>query len=226
MSLSPTCVSICTPPVPVTTIVGGPQGATGPTGPIGPQGIAGPTGATGLLGPTGPFGPQGFVGGTGVQGPTGPADTSVIAFFTGAQWEPSFPFSNVINAGMSFNQTIDFGQWPAASGTFLFELFMQIAWKSHGLPTDGTFIFSVGAFPNSNIQNVFQWACSGNATASTTNLGTAQGFPFSFQATLNQGDHLYVNATSCYLLGAQLVALRNPPYVVVSPGFITSGNNN
>jgi Collagen triple helix repeat (20 copies) len=59
----------CSPPVPITSIVQGPQGATGPTGPTGPIGPLGPTGVTGPQGITGPFGPQGIQGPTGATGP-------------------------------------------------------------------------------------------------------------------------------------------------------------
>lgn len=215
--------SICTPPVPVTTIVGGPQGSTGPTGPMGQIGIAGPTGATGLLGPTGPFGPQGFNGATGIQGPTGPADPSLVAFFTGHKWDPAFPYSNVINAGLSFDQIIDFGQWPAASGTYLQHLEIQMGWNTHNLPSDGTLLFSRGSSPNVNIINVFKLGFP--RSSPDPGLGMAFNYSFWTQQSYNQGDHLYLQGSTCYLLGAQLTVFQNPPYFVTSPGFIGSGND-
>src|SRR4051812_44109886 len=105
---------ICSPPVPVATIVAGPVGPTGATGPTGVQGDDGVSGPTGPSGATGPLGPIGLAGITGATGPSGPAGTSSLAaFFLGSIWGPSAPFTTAI-AALPDQVTIDLGVNPLA----------------------------------------------------------------------------------------------------------------
>ena len=132
----PTGSNLCSPPIPVTTIVAGPQG---PTGPQGPQGLIGPTGPVGVAGPsgaTGPLGPIGLVGQTGPVGPTGPIGSSApVAFFSGFKWGPAAPYHNGIIGGIAQNLLMSLGAIPFATGQYLVHLNVQLVWNSQ---TNGT----------------------------------------------------------------------------------------
>jgi hypothetical protein len=224
----------CTPPVPVVTVVAGPQGATGATGPQGAQGFRGATGATGAQGATGPQGSIGITGpqgSTGIQGPTGVQ--SMVGFFSGAIWDPSTPPGQKLT-NLSDAKAIDFGQIGFASGTYLFHLEMQIGWAGNlnagggGYQPylNGNAWFSSGtAFGTAALLQNFWWGRA-STNVGTVNYGSAQSYGHWFVATVNQGDNLFLGTGSdWFLLGAQLSAFIIPPYNVTSPGFI-SGNNN
>lgn len=224
MSCSTPPFPSCSPPVPVTSIVAGPQGATGPTGPSGPMGIAGPTGASGLMGPTGPFGPQGPKGATGIQGSTGATDASLVAFFTGHKWAPSYPYSTVIESGLTDFQIIDFGSVPFASGQYLFKIGITAAFNNlRNNNLNGNFIVSRGPSPGVTTMVEFQTCQAGQIPG--VNFGIPYCYDQWFFTNVNQGDHIYVEGGGAYLLGATLTVFLAPPYLINSPGFIGPGND-
>ena len=213
---------MCCPPVPVTTVVAGPQGPTGYTGPqgfVGPQGPIGDVGDTGPGGPLGPIGLQGITGPTGYTGDSG--STSILAFFSGALWNPSQPYTDDINNGQG-NLAIDFGVNPRATGTYLFMLFQQVAWNGNNgnnYVRNGEFTMVDGANPILSMKYG-----SLKMGGSGYNFGTVESYCHAFTAQVTQGNHLYLTAgVSVFLKGAQLVVCPLPPYVITSPGFVLSG---
>lgn len=213
----------CSPPVPITAIVQGPQGSTGPTGPTGPIGPYGPTGASGLMGPTGPFGPQGNTGSTGPAGVTGPVNNSLIAFFTGHKWSPSYPYTDVINAGLGDFKTIDFGAIPFPSGNYLYHIQIQTAFNNHIANFNGNFIVSTGSSPGQTTLQQFQTCQEG--IIPNVNFGIPYVYDQWFTNNVNQGDHIYIQGGGAYLLASTLTVFSIPQYVITSPGFISGGND-
>lgn len=215
----------CSPPVPVPTIVAGPQGATGPQGPTGPQGLRGSTGPTGALGPTGPQGQIGLQGITGATGATGPqGTTSILGFFTGYCWSPAMPYTNAINS-LSANKILDFGTVPFADGEYLFHLAMQIGWNagSNGPNNlNGSVSF---ASPLGTALADFRWGRV-KAGSNGHGYGEVEGYAHWFKASVQQGQNLYLQTSGdFYLIGAQLSVFNLPTYVVVSPGFVSGSND-
>lgn len=214
---------VCTPPVPVTTIVAGPQGATGPTGPIGPQGNRGYQGSTGPIGPTGPQGQIGIQGLHGATGATGPAGTSsVLAYFTGYQWNPAAPMNGKIPT-MTGNQILNMGQIPFATGGYICDFKIQFAWvggtPNSGSGIDGNLNIQVGL---GNTVATIHWGLYNSASISA---GVVQGYSHSIQLPLTQGSNIYLTTDSGFLLvGAQLSVYNNAVYTINSPGWQTSGN--
>lgn len=216
--------SFCAPPVPVTTVVAGPVGSTGPTGPTGP---IGPMGATGLLGATGATGPMG-PNGIGVQGPTGATGPngviSMVGHFTGSQWSPSFPYTDVLLSGLVDGKILDFGSIPFSSGHYVIHLEVQVAWNGAALPIlSGNYYLQHGPDPTTaglpeNLLKAFQWASYRNPPSNPLYAGV-ESYSHWVVADLNQGDHLYIKAGGIYLLGAQL-SVFTTPNIVTSPGFI------
>ena len=210
--------SFCGPPTPVTTIVAGPQGATGPSGPTGPQGV-GQTGASGATGPQGQPGALGNAGPAGATGATGPSSTP-LALFTGALWNPVSPDTAALNlASLVGGRTIDMGQNPLPTGTYLWILTLQLAYAPLGqgpISLNGSVSLLDATNPVFTTQQ--------GVTRTDSNATGGQGQPycqtFVFQATTTNANELYVKATpQAYLLGATLAAWSLPT-VVTSPGFV------
>lgn len=211
---------MCSPPVPVTTVVAGPQGPrgpTGPTGPVGAVGVTGPSGATGATGPLGPIGLQGITGATGAQGPSGAS--SLVAFFKGVVWDPAPDTPTVAIANLVDQLTLDFGIVPFTSGYYLFHLRMQIGWNAgaSGANTqNGFFTFYDGATALQGIN----WGRL--KTGSTGHgYGTVTEYGLDFIVPVTQGNHLFLTAgVQSYLLGGQLTCWNLPPYEI-PPGTIS-----
>jgi hypothetical protein len=115
-------------------------------------------------------------------------------------------------------QSIDLGANPLATGTYLFQLTMQIGWNDSGGPlTQNGFAQFVD-----NITPVYTmpWGLFTTNT-STKGSGTAASYTFQFQATINNGDELWIKTQgNLYLLGGSLVVFPLPQHVVTSPGFV------
>ena len=213
----------CQPPVPVTTIVAGPQGpsgSTGATGIIGPRGATGPSGMQGPQGVQGVIGLMGMTGATGVQGIEGIGRP--LAFYTGARWNPTYPYSNELNALVG-NRILNLGVTPFNSGEFLFHLDMQIGWNGNpsGQNQKNGFcwIGEVMYAPDQAI-STFPWARLKNG-GSGFNYGEVESYSHWFTGTVTQGNSLYLQCTEeFYLLGAQLTAFYLPSYTINSPGFV------
>lgn len=204
---------MCSPPVPVTTVVAGPMGPTGPSGPTGPNGavgVTGPSGATGATGPLGPIGLQGITGATGVQGPSGAS--SLVAFYHGIVWGPTGPATTAI-ANLVDQLTIDFGAVPFTTGYYLFHLEMQIGWNagaSGANDRNGFFTFLDGADPRQGVT----W---GRLKSGSTGhgYGTVESYSLDFVTIVTQGNHLFLKAAAeSYLVGAQLTVFQVPPYEI------------
>jgi len=219
----------CTPPTPVTTIVAGPQGPSGPTGATGPQGNRGATGAMGPTGMTGPQGQIGLHGNTGSTGATGPASgTAPLAYFTGDQWRPSGPngYNGVIPT-MTGNKIFDLGQIPFASGGYILDFSIQMAWlggaatSANGIDGD-LFVQS----PIGTTLAIIHWGLYNSAS---TSIGVVQGYSHKIQLQLTQGQNLYLTTSPNFLLvGAQLSVFSQPPevtYQIQSPGWQNGSNN-
>ena len=218
---------VCTPPVPVTTIVAGPQGPSGATGPSGPQGnrgLVGSTGPTGMTGPQGPLGLQGLHGATGATGPAG--TSSILAYFTGHQWNPTLPYNGVIPT-MTGNQILNMGQIPFASAGYICDFKIQFAYlggtPNAGSGIDGDLNIQVGL---GNTVATIHW---GMANSSATTIGVVQGYSHSILLPLTQGSNIYLSTSANFLLvGAQLSVYNyqgTGTYIINSPGWQTSGND-
>ncbi len=204
---------MCSPPVPVTTIVAGPQGpsgATGATGPVGPVGVSGATGPTGATGPLGPVGLQGITGATGAQGPSGAS--SLVAFFKGIIWGPTGPATTAI-ANLVDQLTLDLGAVPFSTGYYLFHLRLQIGWNagaSGANNLNGFFTFYDGADPR--LATTFGRLKSGSAGFG---YGTVEEYGIDFVTNVTQGNHLRVAAgQQAYIVGGQLTVFELPPYQI------------
>lgn len=114
--------------------------------------------------------------------------------------------------------TIDLGQNPLATGTYLFVLTLQIGWNtSNSGPfvqngfaqfVDGT--NPVYTMPSGLFKNV----------TDANGVGFATGYTFQFQATITNGNELWIKTQgNMYLLGGSVVAYQLPT-VVTSPGFV------
>lgn len=210
---------LCGPPSLVPAIVAGPQGATGPSGATGAQGLGAP-GATGPTGSTGQPGPIGVGGPAGQTGATGPSSTPLV-LFTGAAWNPSAPdtavndLNNLVGA-----QTIDMGQNPLPTGTYLWIMTLQLAYAPLGqgpISLNGSVQLLDGTNP--------VYTAIAGSTRTDSNATGGQGQPFGqtfiFQATTTNLNELFIKANpQAYLLGATLAAWLLPT-VVTSPGFVT-----
>lgn len=212
--------SMCQPPIPVATVVAGPQGPTGPTGATGQTGIAGPSGPTGPIGPTGPQGSIGLKGDTGATGMTGPAGSSApVAIFTGKIWEPVYPYSTELAAYNNARATINLGNVPFASGQYLFHLEVQIGWN--GNPSGQNqrngwlWISQIEANASTGYMAKWNWARIKNG-GSGFNYGEVESYSHQFIATVAQGQNIYVETTDDgpFLLGAQLTVFNVPSYVI------------
>lgn len=204
---------MCSPPVPVTTVVAGPMGPMGPSGPTGPNGavgVTGPSGATGATGPLGPIGLQGITGATGAQGPSGAS--SMVAFFKGVIWQPTGPATTAI-ANLVDQLVIDFGEVPFTTGDYLFHLEAQIGWNpgANGAnDRNGYFTFRDGATPRQGLV----W---GRMKSGSTGhgYGTVESYSLDFITTITQGNHAFLEASAqAYLVGAQLTVFNAPPYII------------
>lgn len=214
----------CSPPIPVPTIVAGPQGATGPAGPTGVQGLRGSTGPTGPLGPTGPQGSIGLQGITGATGATGPAGvTNILAFFTGYCWSPAYPYTDAIT-NLTSNKILDFGAVPFTGGEYLFHLEMQIGWSyTPNGPNNKNGYINFCQPLGTPLVN-FKW---GRVKAGSTGhgYGEVESYGHWFKATVQQGQNLFLQTGGdFYLVGGTLTVYNMPTYLVISPG-MTSGNN-
>lgn len=207
--------NLCSPPVPVVTIVGGPVGPTGATGPSGPAGfgVTGPTGATGAQGIPGPIGANGQTGATGATGASG----APTAFFTGVLWNPTTPTTDIQN--LQGSRVLDFGTVNFPSGNYLFSLKMQIGWNAGAVgPNDlnGSVDFSDGT----TVRKTFKWGRS-KSEATGYQYGVAESYDFWFITTVTNGQSLRLTCTDqFYLVGAQLAAFPVPANIITSPGFI------
>ena len=218
----------CAPPTPVTTIVAGPQGPSGPTGATGPQGNRGQQGSTGVTGPTGPQGQIGIHGITGSTGATGPAGTSsILAYFTGVQWNPAgSPYNGRIPT-MTGNQIMNMGQIPFANGGYICDFKIQYAWlggaATAGSGIDGDLNIQVGL---GNTVATIHWGLYNSAA---TTIGVVQGYSHSILLPLSQGSNIYLSTSANFLLvGAQLSVYNyqnSGTYIINSPGWQTPGNN-
>lgn len=207
--------NLCSPPVPVVTIVGGPVGPTGATGPSGPAGfgVTGPTGATGAQGVPGPIGANGVTGATGATGPSG----APVALFTGVYWNPTSATADL--AALQGSRVMDLGTVSFSSGNYLFSLKMQIGWNGGAVgPNDlnGSVDFMDGTV----LRQTFKWGRL-KTEATGYQYGVAQSYDFWFITTITNGQDLrLICSNQFYLLGAQLVAFPLPVNTVTSPGFI------
>lgn len=211
---------ICQPPTPVTTVVAGPQGPTGPTGAQGVTGLRGPSGPTGPQGATGPQGPIGLKGDTGATGQTGPAGSSApVAVFTGKFWDPSFPYSTELLGYSNARSTINLGNVPFASGQYLFQLDVQIAWNGNPAGQNQRngwlWISQIEANDQDGYIKKFPWTRIKNGGAGY-NYGEVESYSHTFIGTLVQGQNLFVESSDDgpFLLGAQLAIFNVPDYVI------------
>ena len=206
----------CPPPLVQSVLAQGPQGPSGPTGPTGPQGV----GATGPTGPTGSQGQPGPIGTQGPSGPTGPAGTvPPLALFTGALWNPASPdsCSNDLE-NLVGGRTIDMGQNPLPTGTYLFTLALQIGWNNSGGPlgnngfaqhVDGT-----------NPVYTMPWG-QFSTLSSPFGTGAAASYVFQYTATITNGSEQWIKVQGpMFLLGASLRVDAAPQNLITSPGFI------
>jgi hypothetical protein len=210
---------ICQPPVPVTTVVAGPQGPTGPTGPQGPVGPRGFTGVTGQSGVQGVQGPQGLRGVTGPQGATGIAgDANPLAFFTGAYWNPVYPYADALNA-LTAEKIINFGAVPFNSGTYLFHFEIQVAWNANGGDTSGDLFITQNIGEGEIGLKAIPFA---KLTRNVGNVvyGTVESYSIWATLDITQGLSLYLKGNQQLLIGAQCVVFNLPSYTITSPGFI------
>lgn len=210
--------NFCGPPTPVPAIVAGPQGATGPSGPTGPQGFS-VSGATGPTGPTGQPGPLGNNGAAGATGATGPSSAPLV-LFTGALWNPVSPDTASADLqALVGGRTIDMGQNPLPTGTYMWILTLQLGYAPLGqgpINLNGMVQLLDGTNPVFTTQQ--------GVSRPDSNATGGQGQPyeatFIFQATTTNANELFVKASAqCYLLGATLAAWTLPT-VVTSPGFL------
>lgn len=216
---------LCTPPVPVTTVVAGPQGMTGPIGPTGPIGLRGSTGPAGVPGPTGVQGNIGLKGDQGATGVTGsPGSSNPLALFTGAFWSPSYPYSDQLNALVG-DKIIDFGTIPFETGEYLFHLEMQVGWNGNpagqNVKNGYCFIGNTLYDPDGpGTIRKFYWAAEKLGSFGYT-YGDVHSYSHWFTGNINQGSNLYLQCNAeFYLLGAQLCVFNLPSYTITSPGFI------
>lgn len=216
---------ICQPPTPVVTVVAGPQGATGPQG---ASGLIGPRGFTGFPGPqgaTGPQGPIGLMGQTGPQGPQGVAgSSSPLAFFEGAIWAPTFPYSSELNSYFNARRTLDLGTVPFSNGQYLIHLEMQIGWNGNPAGQNQrngfAWIGQVQADPNQAIKT-FYWTRIKNGGAGFS-YGEVESYSHWFVGTLSQSSNLFVETSDDgpFLLGAQVAVFNPASYTIAANGFI------
>lgn len=213
----PTGPNFCAPPTDVTTIVAGPIGATGPSGPTGPAGfgVSGPTGPTGPQGVPGPIGQGGVTGPSGVNGTNGPP----IAFFTGVVPGATGATGAISEASVIALQpalTIDMGQNPLATGTYLCCLTVQHGWPPLGGSGTNTYAAEVDLMGGVAVIQALTWA-----VITPFNMGSSQTMAVWFRCTLTLNDELYVKAVGNFFLqGAQLAVFQDATNVITSPGFI------
>ena len=115
-------------------------------------------------------------------------------------------------------RTLDLGQNPLPTGTYLFALSMQVGWNDSGGPLawDGFAQFVDG----SNPIYTMPWGLFTSNTAATGS-GTSACQVFFFQATITNLNELWIKTQgNFYLLGASLVVFPLPANVVTSPGFV------
>ena len=144
----------------------------------------------------------------------------MLAFFSGAIWTPSFPYSSAVN-NLPYGVTVDFGIVPFSSGQYLFHVEMQIGWNGAvGGTRDGDFFLIAGNSPSDAAQFGFKWG-SLRLGGSGFDYGTVQSYGHWLMATAIQGQHLYLRANDqAMLLGAQLAVFNPPPYMITSPGYV------
>jgi hypothetical protein len=115
--------------------------------------------------------------------------------------------------------TIDLGQNPLATGTYLIQLTMQVGWNSTNagpLVQDGFAQYVDGT----NVVETFPWGLFKNIT-DPNGMGTAASYTFFFQATITSANEQWIKTQgNFYLLGAQVVIFTLPTYVITSPGFV------
>jgi hypothetical protein len=141
--------------------------------------------------------------------------------FTGALWNPQAPdtCSNDLQ-GLVGARTIDMGQNPLPTGTYLWILTLQLAYAPLGagpVALNGFVQLLDGTNP------IFTTPQGCTRTDSNTTGGQGQPYcqTFVFQATSTNLNELFVVANpQAYLLGATLAAWALPT-VVTSPGFVT-----
>lgn len=115
-------------------------------------------------------------------------------------------------------RTIDMGQNPLPTGTYLFMLSLQVGWDDSGGPLDqnGFAQFVDG----SNPVFTMPWGLF-TSNSSTTGSGTSACQVFFFQATITNMNEIWIKSQgNMYLLGASLVVFALPTNVVTSPGFV------
>ena len=206
---------LCSPPVPVVTIVGGPVGPTGATGPQGPAGfgVTGPTGPSGAQGIPGPIGANGIAGATGATGPSG----EPTGFFTGVIWDPADASADL--EALQGSRVLDFGTVSFSGGTYLFSLKMQIGWNA-GSVGPNNLNGSVDFMDGPTLVKTLKWGRS-KTEATGYQYGVAESYDFWFLGTVTNGQNAkLICSDQFYLLGAQLVAFPAPANIITSPGFI------
>jgi len=193
------------------------MGPSGPMGPTGPQGMYGSTGAMGATGPTGPQGPNGL---QGLRGPTGPQGVagaqSMIAFFRGSIWNPSYPYTTAID-NLAGGNNIIFGSIPFATNQYLVHLEVQIGWNGNTAANkNGTFSLYCGDITNlANQIRQFQWG-SNKVGGAGYDYGTVQSYSHWFICpSLVQGQALtLVVSPTMFVIGAQVAVFIVPPYLI------------
>lgn len=115
--------------------------------------------------------------------------------------------------------TIDMGQNPLQTGSYLFMLTLQIGWKDNaaGPLTDNGFAQVVDG---TNPIYTMPWGLFKTST-SPDGSGTAASYTFFFQATMTNLNEIWIKSQGAIcLLGASLVVFPVPTNVITSPGFI------
>jgi hypothetical protein len=200
-------------------IVVGPSGATGPTGVQGLQGPRGSTGVHGATGPTGSIGAQGSRGITGATGPTGVrGDANPLAFFTGAYWNPTYPYADALNSLVP-DKTINFGPVPFNTGTYLFHFEIQVGWNANGGDTSGDLLITQNIGGSEIGLKAIPFAKL-TRNVGTVTYGTVESYSIWTTLDVTQGLSMYLKGNQNLLIGAQCVVFNPPAYTITSPGFI------
>ena len=228
----------CGPPDQTNIIVAGPQGADGKSayqvwidaGNVGTelQFLDSLQGTNGTNGATGPTGLTGAKGNTGTQGATGAVGLgSTVGYFTGAQWNPSYPYTNGI-IGLTDQRLLSFGTIPFATGRYLLQLNMQIGWNgaAAGTSSQSGNAWLIHRESPSSWQEVmeFFWARNKQGTSGYA-YGTVQGYAHSAIVDLVQGRSLELKCgADFFLVGGQLSVFVCPNYIINSAGFVDGTN--
>ena len=233
-----TSSEFCGPPSLIPTVVAGPQGAPGKSayqtwldaGNTGTEDdfLAAITGTNGTNGQTGATGPAGnsIIGPTGATGPQGEAGLARPVVHFGGAWFHTSNADNICTALRAIPQSrvLKLGAMPAATGRYLADIRLQIAWDTTKLNGDyNSTAWLIHRYSDAVWEESMEWFWGRQLANRPTNFDVGTIMEFGRKQIINakQGWTFELRAgAGFFIVGGSVTLYSDPQYFVQAPGFV------